>query len=228
MRTRDEELRRRIHYRHEFSIRSKEYEGLKNEIAELENIRERTNYVKDAARDNRYFKLLAGLLIYESLTSISAIEVKHGDGWHALNYQEFPTGPEFEEYLDIHAVDKGEKSIIIKIHLDRKKEDITKDVRFLLDLLYKQTKNYKVDLKAKRPQWDVYDKYLQVYDLKKANSKMSWADIAIRVFPGEIFKNPAYKRKPRKTILPHPSAVDKVKHYWKEANKMINRGWKQI
>lgn len=226
----DKELKKQIHYRHEFAIRSKGYEEIKKEIAKLENIIKKTNYVKNRVVDNRYFELLAELLVYNSLTAISsAIQVKHRNVWLGLNYKELPSDPEFEKYLDIHAVDKGEKTIIIKIHLDRKKEDIIKDVRFLLGLLDKQAKKYKVDLKAKRPQWDVYKKYLQVYDLKKVDPKMTWSDIAIKVFPDEIYKNPAHKRKPRKAILPQPSAVDKVKYYWREANKMINEGgWKQI
>jgi hypothetical protein len=229
MRITDELLKKRKHYRHEFAIRSKRYEERKKEIAELENIRGRPNYVKNIAVDNRYFELLAELLVDVEPAILSTIQVKHRDRWLGLNYKELPTDPEFEKYLDIHAVDKREKSLIIKIHLDRKKEDIIKDVKFLLGLLDKQAKSYKVGLKAKRPQWDVYDKYLQVYDLKKANLKMTWSDIAIKVFPDEIFKNPAHKRKHRKAVLPYPSAADKVKYYWGEAKKMINEGgWKQI
>jgi hypothetical protein len=224
----DGELKKRIHYRHEFAIRSKRYGGLKKEITELENIRGKPDYVKNMAVDKRYYQLLAELFVYEISTSISAIEVKCDHGWVGLGYKELP--PEFEEFSYIHAVDKGEKTVIIKIHLDRKKEDIIKDVKFLLDLLGKEAKVYKVDLKAKKPQWDVYDKYLQVYDLKEANPEMEFSGIAKLVFPDEVIKeHNAPHRKTRKKELASNSSVSKVFRYWKEANKMINKeGWRQI
>lgn len=132
--------------------------------------------------------------------------------------------------LAIDAVNLDGNTIAIEIYLDRKKEDILRDVGFLLDVLHREAEYFHVDLgRPKKPQWDVYDKYLQVYDLRKANPKMSWADIAIEVFPEETIKNTAYKRKPKRDLIPQQSATDKVKHYWKEANKMINEGgWKKI
>ena len=155
----------------------------------MENIRRKPNYVKNVAVDKRYFQLLAELFVYGSLpASISTIEVRHTDGWLGLNFRELPIDPEIEGFSTIHAVDKGEKAVIIKIHLDRKKEDIIKDVKFLLGLLNREAKSYKVDLKAKKPQWDVYEKYLQVYDLKDANPQMEWSEIAKLVFPAEVIK----------------------------------------
>lgn len=231
MRISDEELKKRIHYRHEFAIRSKKYEELKKKIAELENIRRKPNYVKNIVADKRYFELLAELFVYEAAPAIlSTIEVKHRNEWFGLCYKELP--PELEEFSHIYAVDKEEKTIIIKIYLNRKKEDIIKDVRFLLDLLDKEAKRYKVDLKAKKPRWggDVYDDYLRVFDLKEANPKMEWSEIAKLVFPGEVIKeHNAPHRKTRKKELASNSSVSKVFHYWKEANKMINKGgWRQI
>jgi hypothetical protein len=225
----DKELEKRIHYRHEFAIRNKRYEGLKKEIAELENIRRKPNYVKNIAVDKRYFELLAELLVYDaSPAMLSTIQVKHRNEWLGLNYKELPS--ELEEFSDIYAVDKEEKTIIIKIYLGRKKEDIIKDVKFLLDLLDKEAKRYKVDLKAKKPRWGVYDDYLKVYDLKEAKPEMEWSEIAKLVFPGEVIKeHNAPHRKTRKKELASNSSISKVFHYWKEANKMINKeGWRQI
>jgi hypothetical protein len=199
----DKELKKRIHYRREFAIRSKKYEELKKEISGLNDTRQKANYVKNAAVDKRYFQLLAESWIYDSIpAAISAIQVRHQDGWYGLNYQELPIKPEVEEFSTIHGVNKGEKTVIVKVHLDRKKEDIVKDVKFLLDLLNKEAKSYKVDLKAKRPQWDVYDKYLQVFDLKKTNPNMEWSEIAKIVIPEEVEKHRAPFRKTRKPSYP--------------------------
>ena len=233
MRITNGEQERRIHYRHEFAIRSKRYEGLRKEVAELENIRRKPNYVTDTEVDKRYFHLLAELLVYGSLpASISAIEIKHKDGWYGLNYRELPIDPEMEEFLKIHAVEKEEKTVIVKIRLDRKKDDIVRDIKFLLELLREEAQIYGVDLKAKKPRWRdrVYDDYLRVFDLKKANPRMEWSEIAKMVFPGEVIKgHNAPHRKTRKKELASNSSVSKVFHYWKEANKIINKeGWRQI
>ena len=231
MRISDEESKKRIHYRHEFAIRNKRYEGLKKKIADLENIRKRPNYVENVAVDKRYFGILAELFVYDaSPADLSTIQVKHGNDWVGLGYKELP--PELNEFSNIHAIDKQEKTVTVKMHLDRKKTDIIRDVKFLLDLLNKEAKNYKVDLKAKKPRWggDVYDDYLRVFDLKEANPKMQWSEIAKLVFPGEVIKeHNAPHRKTRKKELASNSSVSKVFHYWKEANRMINKGgWRQI
>jgi hypothetical protein len=84
-------------------------------------------------------------------------------------------------------------------------------------------------LKPFKPRWDVYDKYVQVYDLKKANPNMEWSEIAKIVIPEEVEKHGAPHRKTRKTELPSKTTIDKIRHYWREANKMINKeGWKKI
>jgi hypothetical protein len=204
-------------------------EELKKEIAELENIRRKPNYVKNVAVDKRHFELLAELFVYDaSPAMLSTIQVRHRNEWLGLGYKELP--PELEEFSNIYAVDKKEKTIIGKICLGRKKEDIFKDVRFLLDLLDKEAKRYKVDFKAKKPRWGVYDDYLRVFDLKEAKPEMEWSEIAKLVFPGEVIKeHNAPHRKTRKKELASNSSVSKVFHYWKEANNMINKGgWRQI
>jgi hypothetical protein len=135
-----------------------------------------------------------------------------------------------ENILSLDAVDKKNKTILIRIHLDRKKEDIRRDITFLINLLEWESRKLSVPLgNPKKPQWDVYDKYLQVHDLKKTNPEMSWSDIALKVFPRETVKNTSYKRKPRRPTLPQQTAIDKVKNYWKQANIMINEGgWRRI
>jgi len=122
------------------------------------------------------------------------------------------------------AIDPGEKTIIIRIHLDRKKADIGRDVNHLLNLLDKGGGTYKLELKRMKSHWDVYDNYLRVYDLKKENPKLTWSEIAIIIFPQEVYKNTK-----RDKNLAMNSAKDKVRNYWRQAKKMIEEGgWKQI
>jgi 5-bromo-4-chloroindolyl phosphate hydrolysis protein len=78
-----------------------------------------------------------------------------------------------------------------------------------------------------KPRWDIYQKYIQVYDLKKANPKIEWSEISKVVIPEEVYENPN-KRAKKKTLVSQ-STIDKVRYYWREANKMINEGgWRQI
>ncbi len=81
------------------------------------------------------------------------------------------------------AVDREEKTIVIKIHLDRKREDIIKGVEYLLTFLKKEGKSADIDFKRPKPHWDEFDKYLKVYDLRKEGK--SWKKIATQVFPGD-------------------------------------------
>jgi hypothetical protein len=115
--------------------------------------------------------------------------------------------------LSIDAVDKGNKTITIKIHLDRKKKEILRDMGLFLDILKREAKDYNIDLKRPKPHWDIFDKFLEVYDLRRENrKKWSWSKLAKEMFPEE----------------PLGPAIDKVRHYDRQAKKMISGGWRQI
>lgn len=137
-----------------------------------------------------------------------------------------------EPLLAIDGVNKKEGTIMLRIHIDRQKGDIVRDIMCLLTLLKRESElidNIKLG-SSKKPQWDVYDKYLQVYDMKRANPKMQWSEIAKIVFPEEVTRErkPTHRKIRRKELVTN-SAVSKVFRYWKEANKMVNKeGWKQI
>jgi hypothetical protein len=110
-------------------------------------------------------------------------------------------------------VDKGNKTVTIKIHLDRKKKEILNDIGLFLDILKREAIHYNIDLKRPKPHWDIYDKFLEVHDLRREDrKKWSWSKIARKMFPGE----------------PLRSAIDKVRHYDRQAKKMISGGWRQI
>ena len=129
--------------------------------------------------------------------------------------------------VTLDAVNKEDSTIMLKIHLDRKKEDIRNDFSLLLDIIEFEAKLLDVDLKSsKRPQWDIYDKYIEVYDLKKANPKIEWSEIAKKVIPEATYDNP--NKRGKKNKLVYQWAIDKVRHYWREANKMVQGGWSQI
>lgn len=121
--------------------------------------------------------------------------------------------------LSIDAVDKENKTVIIKIHLDRKKKEILGDIGLFLDILKREAKDYNIDLKRPKPHWDIYDKFLEVHDLRREDKKKwSWSKIAERMFPEDCKGKNIFSR----------SAIDKVRHYDRQAKKMISGGWRQI
>lgn len=235
-------------YRIEFFKRSEEFQKLKEgELAKsYENLQESSRKIGDRPGEIKLPLLpLEEFLISTSkaVEAIPAVEIVFSKGQKIieskfLDYSElfnllhstkiFGKRWRQENDLTLDAVKKDE-TILIKVHLDRQINNIIGDIKYLFDLIRWERKVEGKDSKsAKRPHWDVYDKYIEVYDLKKNNPQMSWSDIAIKIFPEETHKNLAHT-KPRKSLKPHPSAVDKVRHYWREANKMINQGgWKQI
>lgn len=130
--------------------------------------------------------------------------------------------------LILDAYNKKENTILIKLHLDRQKEDLRRDFDFLLDLLEFEAELLNVDLSSpKKSRWDVYDKFLQVYDMKKQNPKMNRSEIAEKLFPDDKYKNP--NKNGRKEYRMPLWALENVRHYQDEADKMINKGgWRQI
>jgi len=133
--------------------------------------------------------------------------------------------------------DNCPRSFTLNIRVDPalQKENVRNKVLYvfneLWDIIAEVQKSLQkgIFLKPFKPRWDVYDKYIQVYDLKKANPNMEWSEIAKIVIPQEVENHRAPFRKTRKTELPPKTTVDKVRHYWREANKMIDKGgWKKI
>ncbi|MBS3918524.1 MAG: hypothetical protein KG012_06515 [Deltaproteobacteria bacterium] len=119
--------------------------------------------------------------------------------------------PKIKAHISFNAVDREDKTIVIKIHLDRKREDIIKGVEYLLNTLKKEAKYFSEDFKRPRPRWEEYDKYLKVYDLRKEGK--GWRKIAHEVYPGD------------KSL---DEGVRKVRLLHERALKMINGGWRQI
>jgi preprotein translocase subunit Sss1 len=151
----------------------------------------------------------------EAYSGLSTLEVVFVDdikdlrcNW--LNHEKDEKGHLY--YSPICDLDKDEKTIVIKIHLDRKNEDIFKEVKYLIKFLKQEAEVAHIDLKEKRPRWDEYDKYLDVYDLRE-KAKKSWRKIARELFPEDKSKD---------------EGISKVRHYYKQAEKMINGGWHQI
>ena len=105
--------------------------------------------------------------------------------------------------LAYNAVDKRTKTIIIKIHLDQQETAIIQDIQYLLDLIKLHAKLDRLDLSAKRTQWDDLDKVLKVWDLH--DEKKSWREIAKEVLPNE---DPE-------------AAMQKVRNYYKVAQRLI-------
>jgi hypothetical protein len=127
-------------------------------------------------------------------------------------------------FSPVSAINKQDKTMIMQLHLERKEKDIIRDMKILLYLVRNEIIEHKVNIKWVKSHWDVYDNFLRVYDFKKGNPKMTWSEIAKVIVPKEFYKN-----KKGDNIFATPSAKDKVRHYWRQAKKMIEEGgWKQI
>ncbi len=156
-------------------------------------------------------------------------EGKQIEAWRKERDEDGPEDPDSGNALALDAVDLKEKTITVRINLNRQRKDIESHLEFLLNLLEYEAGLLGYDLGSPRkPQWDVYEKYLQVYDLRKTDPPTNWPEIAKRVFPEEVETRKAPHRKTRKTELPSRTSVKKVKYYYDEAVKMINGGWKYI
>jgi hypothetical protein len=126
--------------------------------------------------------------------------------------------------LAIDAVNKKNKTIMVKIRLDRTREDILEDIERLLTLLKKEAKILGIDMERKvKLHWDEIEKYIKVYDLKKQNPQITWDEVAKQIFPGEDDWNKKFTKQ-----LATQGAKDKVRHYYRQAIKMINGGWREI
>lgn len=120
---------------------------------------------------------------------------------------------------------------MVDINLDRKKEDIHKDIDLLFEVLKTEAKQRKRKPwhSPKRPQFDIYEKMTQVYDMRHESPPMRYSEIAKRIFPNEVHAPTSHKRKPRQDKIATANAITKVMHYAKEATKMIDKaGWRQI
>lgn len=111
----------------------------------------------------------------------------------------------------IKAINEKDKTITVRIKLNRKREHIEKDLSYLLGLLKKEAKFFKINLRPLRPRWEEHERHIKVYKLRKEGK--TWRNIADQVFPRDVDKN---------------SAIRKVRHHYSEAVKMINGGWMQI
>jgi len=126
--------------------------------------------------------------------------------------------------LAIDAVNKKNKTIMVKIRLDRTREDILEDIERLLTLLKKEAKILGIDMERKvKLHWDEIEKYIKVYDLKKQNPQITWDEVAKQIFPGEDYPNKKFTKQ-----LATQEAKGKVRHYYRQAIKMINGGWREI
>lgn len=117
--------------------------------------------------------------------------------------------------LPINAVDQHNKTIAIRIYLNRKKEDIIQETRNLLEILDWEAKYFKINIKRPKPRLDVLQKALKVYDIRegqKLKGKTSWKRIASEVFDD----------------VDIDVAISKARHHYNIAVKMIRGGWKDL
>lgn len=252
---RDDEEKTQKRFRWEFFRRSKVYQDYKaGKIGPERMLRSFPNYrifrplylsiqELEEGKDeflNELKKVVAGVpsieVIYGSGKGVKSVALNYLarneqyfrsiDNWRKKRTDQFSKHGRFFSLLN--AVHKEDKTIQIKIHLNRKKENILKDIHSLIDFIAKEAKYRKFNLKRPKPHWDEYEKYLRVYDLKKEHPTLTWSEIAKDILPDEIEKHVSPHKQQIK-ILATQTAKDKVRYYWNRANIMINKGgWKEI
>jgi hypothetical protein len=121
--------------------------------------------------------------------------------------------------LALDGVDEKDRTILLKIRLDRNKEDLQEDLKYLLDLLEWEAKELHADFSSPdpfRPQWDVYDKCIDAWEFRKQGK--TYPEIAKLILPKYFAGANANPE----------NAINLVKHYKRKAEKMINGGWRRI
>jgi len=151
--------------------------------------------------------------LVKSMFDLPSIEVLSHDPEKMAEKLKFKSLEEIREKFEISPRDflfgffpdvEPDNTITIRMHLDRKKTDIEKDISYLLDALdrfgkIKDQDNRKLHLKPEH-----YMRVFKAYDLREEGG--SWAKIARQVFPGEEIKN----------------STRKVRGYHEEAKKWID------
>ena len=84
-----------------------------------------------SARNEEYFRLI--------------------DNWRKQYPDHFRKSGKFLSFLN--AVNKENKTVLIKIHLNRKKQNILKDINSLIDFIAKEARYRKFNLKRMKPHW---------------------------------------------------------------------------
>lgn len=149
----------------------------------------------------------------ESMFDLPSIELLNHDPEKMAERLKFESLEDIREKFEISPRDflfgffpdvEVDNTITIRIHLDRKKTDIKKDISYLLDALdrfgkIKDQDNRKLHLKPEH-----YMRVFKAYDLREEG--ISWSKIARQVFPGEETEN----------------SERKVRGYHKEAKKWID------
>jgi len=121
--------------------------------------------------------------------------------------------------LALDGVDEKERTVLVKIRLDRNKEDLQEDLKYLLDLLEWEAKELHAYLSTSepfKPQWDVYDKCIDAWEFRKQGK--TYPEIAKLILPKYFAGANANPE----------NAINLVKHYKRKAEKMINGGWRRI
>ena len=129
-----------------------------------------------------------------------------------------------------NAIDPKDKSITIKIRLDRNRDLISKEIDFLLNLLEEELDYFKPERKTRKvkPRWQELENYLKVYRLKKEHPKWSWSQIAKELYPKEVKETRTARRMLLRKAVPL-EIKDVIRKHWKQGNYYINEGgWRDL
>lgn len=126
---------------------------------------------------------------------------------------EVTKGKHVYKRLLIHAVNKKEKTIILKIHLGRKLQPTIRDFRTLLKMIEKEAREFKIDIVRPKPHLDELERAIKVYDLWQEQIKQNRKDL--KEIAREIFGDEGINE------------VRMVRHDYENAVKNIE-GWEKL
>jgi len=140
-----------------------------------------------------------------------------------------------EEYGDFGIVgfDKREKTIAVKIHMDRNIQDIQQDIADLYDIIHKEAriKGYPMRKTKKRKTkksesiFENYDLYIKVFDSMEKDGRKPMK--VAREFFKEEFRDPSTVKESDPDPDPDRGRK-KIEHYYREAKKMVFGGFVSI
>lgn len=118
-----------------------------------------------------------------------------------------------KETIVINAVDWKEKTIIVKIHLDRGKDQIKRDFEELVDILYKEANFQKRKFNEPKFHLNQLERDLEIYDKRREGK--SWNEIGL-----ELIKEGSEKELER--------AADRARKGFMKGKRLIEEEHKKL
>jgi hypothetical protein len=179
--------------------------------------KKRIKYRQKSIERSKEYQEMSGMEKRVFLDSLSELELSPVEIIHPKNnsvnlaWYLHATDLHSVGFLLFEAMNKKDKTVTIKIHLDRQEVEIIQDVKFLLNRIKRVGKLKVVDLSPLKHHQDAFNRCFKVHDLKQSGKK--WREIA-KIICGD-------------NVSPD-SAKGIVRSLYKKAEQMIKEGGRRI